>query len=138
MAAMTSPTCAHCGLSLNLLYDHDGVYLEGYCSKFCRSDHEKALEAMRPPIDTDALKNVWVTKDTKLRDEAGQPVWFPRDDRPYFDTALRQTFHSKREKVEYMKTHHLIMDGSTAPARWPQEAGDNRSRCHRRAMRLED
>lgn len=89
------------------------------------------------PIGSGGI-NALILKDSKLRDERGQSVWFPKDGRPYFDSALRRVFHTKQEKVSFMKEKHLVMDGSDAPKRWPIEAGDNRNRSHRRAMRLED
>jgi putative FmdB family regulatory protein len=65
-------------------------------------------------------------RDTHLRDEAGQSVWFPKDGGTYFDRALQKQFNSKKEKVEYMKANKIVMDGSVDLQKKPIEAGDNR------------
>lgn len=69
-----------------------------------------------------------VMKDTKYRDVKGEIIHFPSDERPYFDKALNRTFHTKKEKWEYMKDNNLIMDGSSDKSnrhRAP-EAGDTK------------
>lgn len=131
-------TCKFCFSPLSG-EDTEGTWEEGYCSKFCRGDHEKQLikDGKMEGIHVNGI-NALILKDSKLRDANGSPVWFPKDGRPYFDSALRRVFHTKQEKVSYMKENHLVMDGSDAPKRWPIDAGDNRSLSHRRAMRLED
>jgi len=78
------------------------------------------------------------TNDSQYKDVFGTLIWFPKDGRPYFDIALRRTFNSIGEKQKYLKDNKLAMAGSDNPIRWPVEAGDNRSKAHRRAMRMED
>lgn len=67
-----------------------------------------------------------VLKDTRYRDAKGEMIYFPKNDRPYFDKALQRVFHSKKQKCEYMRKNKIIMDGSSDPYRFPIEAGDNR------------
>ena len=67
-----------------------------------------------------------ILKDSKYRDSRGEIIWFPKNEKPYFDRALQRTFHSKKEKCEYMKKNNLIMDGSSDLKRRPIEAGDRR------------
>lgn len=130
--------CLYCATPLQGM-DLDGTWLEGYCSKFCRADHEKQLikEGKMEGIRVNGI-DALIVKDSKLRDSRGQPVWFPKDGRPYFDTALRRVFNTKQEKVSYMKEKNLVMDGSDSPKKWPIESGDVRSRAYRRSMRMED
>lgn len=54
-----------------------------------------------------------VFKDTKYKDKVGERIWFPKDEKPYFDTALRRKFSSIKEKKEYMDKNDLVMDGSS-------------------------
>lgn len=49
--------------------------------------------------------------DSKYRDLRGTPIYFPKVG-SHFDRALQRTFHSKKEKAQYLKEHNLIMDGS--------------------------
>ena len=39
------------------------------------------------------------------------PVYFPKGGTPYFDKALRRTFHSLSEKKAFMREHKLTMAG---------------------------
>lgn len=118
--------CEHCGTSLNG-QNWDGTYEEGYCNKLCRKDHEKQLiiEGKIPSIEYENF-NVGVMKDSKLRDSRGERIWFPNDERPYFDRALQRTFNTKKEKAEFMKKNKLAMDGSSDLKKKPIEAGDFR------------
>ena len=50
--------------------------------------------------------------DQKLKDGKGNPIWFPKNNQSYFDKALQRTFHTKKQKCEYMKEKGYIMDGS--------------------------
>ena len=71
-----------------------------------------------------------ILKDSKYRDSRGEMIWFPKDEKPYYDRALQKTFHSKKEKCEYMRKNNLVMDGSSDNKnrhRIP-EAGDTRQR----------
>lgn len=69
--------------------------------------------------------SIGVSKDSSIKDAKGESIWFPADERPYFDIALQKTFHSKKEKAQHMKEHDLVMDGSST-GKLPIEAGDNR------------
>jgi len=75
---------------------------------------------------------------SKFRDSRGERIWFPKDNRPYFDYALRMTFNTPEEKQSYMKENNLVMDGSTTKTRLPVEAGDKRDKSYRRQMKMED
>jgi len=79
-----------------------------------------------------------VMKDSKYRDDSGEKIWFPKDERPYHDKGLNRTFNTIGEKQKYMKQKGIVMDGSSMPSRLPVEAGDMRSRAYRKSMRLED
>ena len=115
--------CKYCGKDIYQERDLDGTYEESYCNKLERKAHEKELikEGKIYGIETTGFG---VLKDTKYRDSRGELIWFPKDDKPYFDRALQRTFHSKKEKCEYMKEKGLVMDGSSTPTRKPLEAGD--------------
>lgn len=80
---------------------------------------------------------VGVAIDSTIKDGKGNPIWFPKNESSYFDRALQRTFHSKKEKAAYMKDKGLIMDGSEKN-KFPIEAGDMRSKSHRRALKMED
>ena len=71
-----------------------------------------------------------IIKNSKYRDSRGERIWFPKDERPYYDHALQRTFHTIKDKHEYMKKNNLVMDGSSDNLnrhRIP-EAGDTRYR----------
>ena len=70
-----------------------------------------------------------ILKDSKYRDSRGELIWFPKDEKSYYDRALQRTFHSKKEKCQYMKEKGLIMDGSSDKKNRSSipEAGDNRN-----------
>jgi len=78
--------------------------------------------------------------NSTYRDVRGERIWFPKDGRPYFDKALGKTFHSPKEKQQYMKENNLAMDGSTSKpiSKLPPEAGDMRNRDYRKKYRLDD
>ena len=141
--------CKYCGVELALIFKtnmeiwkvgSDGSMEDGYCEKMHRAEHQKQLIQQGVIPDLDSSGGGCVMKDTRLRDKAGNPVWFPKDDRPYFDKALRRTFHSKKEKVQYMNDNKLVMDGSDTPRNLQNipEAGDLRSRSFRKATQMED
>lgn len=70
-----------------------------------------------------------ITKNSKYRDSRGEKIWFPKDEKPYYDRALQRIFHTIQEKHEYMKKNNLVMDGSSDHPnrhRMP-EAGDTRN-----------
>jgi hypothetical protein len=52
-----------------------------------------------------------IDKNTVYRDAYGQRIWFPKDERPYFDKALRRTFNTPKEKLEFMNKNRMIMNG---------------------------
>ena len=62
-----------------------------------------------------------VLVDNSIRDSRGDMIHF---NQPYFDRALQRTFHSKKEKAQYMKKNNLHMEGSSDLKRLPPEAGD--------------
>lgn len=70
-----------------------------------------------------------ITKNSKYRDARGERIWFPKNEKPYYDRALQKTFHTIQEKHEYMKKNNLISDGSSDhPNRHRMlEAGDTRN-----------
>ena len=70
-----------------------------------------------------------ILKDSKYRDSRGELIWFPKDEKPYYDRALQRTFHSKKEKCQYMKEKGLVMDGSSDRKNRSSipEAGDTRN-----------
>lgn len=96
-----------------------------HCSCGLKADRQMVYEAM-------------VAKDTKYRDKYDQPIWFPKDERPYFDRALQKTFHSKKEKHEYMKEKNLAMDGSDTKIISDVAQGDVRSKSFRKDNKMED
>ena len=55
--------------------------------------------------------------DSSFKDAKGTPIWFPKNNKPYFDKALQKTFDSKKEKHSYMKEKGFIMDGSKTSAK---------------------
>lgn len=121
--------CKYCGRDIFQERDSDGTYEESYCNKFCRKDHEKQLIKEGK---LEGMNNVGfgVLKNTKYRDIKGEKIWFPKDEKPYYDRALQKTFHTIQEKHEYMKKNNLVMDGSSDSInrhRIP-EAGDTRQR----------
>lgn len=82
---------------------------------------------------------VGFAKDSKIRDGKGTPIWFPNDERPYFDRALGKTFYTKKQKAEYMKDKGLCMDGSDTKTRnLDVAAGDVRDKNFRKHARMED
>lgn len=51
-----------------------------------------------------------MTRTSKYKDNAGQRIDFKE---PYFDTALRRTFSSAKEKYEFMKAHNIVNTGES-------------------------
>jgi len=74
------------------------------------------------------LSHVTVRKDMKYRDLTGESIWFPKEG-SYFDPALRRTFHSIKEKKEFMDKNKIASDGSSDKPRnsLPAEAGKERT-----------
>lgn len=70
----------------------------------------------------------YVMKNSKYKDARGERIWFPSDERPYFDKALNKKFNTIQEKHAYMKEKGIIMDGSyDRPSRkTTPEAGDTK------------
>ena len=86
-------------------------------------DYEPVSELKKKPKIEETGFGVMV--DSKCRDSKGEPIYFPKVG-SHYDRALQKTFHSKKEKSEYLKTNNLCMDGSTDLKRRPIEAGDER------------
>jgi len=74
----------------------------------------------------------------QVKDSKGTPIWFPKDDSPYFDRALQRPFKSRKEKKEYMNQNKLIMDGSTNPSKWSELSGDMRDKTYRKKIQAEE
>lgn len=71
---------------------------------------------------------VYITKNTKYKDKAGETIWFPKDEKPYFDKALRRTFNSIEEKKMYMDKHGIVQNGdsdSKYRQEWKNRYGNN-------------
>jgi hypothetical protein len=73
-----------------------------------------------------------------LKDLNGEPVWFPKDGKPYFDRALRRTFNTPQEKKKWMDERKIVMRGDAGPSVWKDGSGDMKNRSYRRAMRWDD
>jgi putative FmdB family regulatory protein len=71
-----------------------------------------------------------------LRDKKGERIWFPKDEKPYFDRSLQVTFNSAREKKEYLDKHNLVMDGSQT--KMTIDSGDMRDKTLRKQLKMED
>lgn len=115
------------------------------CDKCHRQWDEFRMVADRDTVvccgklaDRHKVYNAIVTKDMKYRDNAGQPIWFPKDERPYYDKALDKTFNSKKEKYEFMRENKIVMDGSDNKTHLPVEAGDTRAKSFRKLNKMED
>lgn len=54
-----------------------------------------------------------ISKDTKYKDCRGERIWFPKDEKPYYDKALGKKFNTIQEKHSYMKEKGYHMDGSS-------------------------
>jgi len=112
--------CKYCGLDIQEQPDYDGTYKEGYCDKLHRKGHEIIL-IKEGKMEGLIKSNFGILVDSSIRDSRGEMIHFSK---PYFDRALQRTFHSKKEKAQYMKKNKLHMDGSSTPNRPPIEAGD--------------
>jgi len=64
----------------------------------------------------------------KMKDSQGTPIWFPKDNKPYYDRALQKKFNTAKEKKSYLKEKKLVMDGSSDKPNRQRipEAGDTR------------
>lgn len=62
---------------------------------------------------TKLLSQVNFAKDTKYKDKTGDTIWFPKDERPYFDKGLRRTFNNIKEKKEFMDKNGIVSHGSS-------------------------
>lgn len=69
-----------------------------------------------------------ILKNSKFRDCRGERVWFPKDERPYYDKALGRKFNTVKEKHAYMKEKGFHMDGSSDKGRNHPEAGDTNTK----------
>ena len=86
---------------------------------------ELPKEVKKKPEPVEKSTAFGVIVDSKCRDSKGEPIYFPKVG-SHYDRALQKTFHSKKEKADYMKKNNLIMDGSSDLKRRPIEAGDER------------
>jgi len=75
------------------------------------------------------LSSFNVDKDTDYRDRCGEKIDFPKTGQSYFDKALRRTFHSPKEKRDFMNKNKIVMDGSSDKPKslQPVEAGADRT-----------
>lgn len=133
---MRYENCQYCGKLLinqaNFLVqqgwkDVEFIFDMGYCDILHRKSHERQL-IKEGKIEGIQSTGFAVMKDSKYRDSRGERIWFPNDERPYFDKALQRTFYSKKEKAEFLKKNNLAMDGSMSNPnlRNIPEAGDAR------------
>ena len=75
----------------------------------------------------------------KYKDKYGTPIWFPKDNKPYYDRSLRKKFNTPEEKRDYLKDNNLVMHPSDNPkGKWPVEGGDTRDKSFRKATKMED
>lgn len=72
------------------------------------------------------------------KDLNGEPIWFPRDGKPYFDRALRRTFNSSKEKKSWMDKRKIVMRGDAGPSVWKDGSGDMKNRSYRKENRWDD
>jgi len=131
------------GVSVSCIFSTEKQAISFY-KKHRRAKLEKELEKLFKPEEKPSngkfkrtIVYGGVMKDMKYRDKRGERVWFPKDEKPYFDKSLQRPFNTIKEKTEYMKKNSLVMDGSSNPKRWPIEAGDMRSKSYRRENKLE-
>lgn len=73
-----------------------------------------------------------------LKDLNGEPIWFPKDGKPYFDRALRRTFNNPKEKKAWMDQRKIVMRGDSGPSVWKEGSGDMKNRSFRRENRWDD
>jgi len=73
-----------------------------------------------------------------LKDLNGEPIWFPKDGKPYFDRALRRTFNNPQEKKGWMDKRKIVMRGDTGPTAWKDGSGDMKNRSYRKENRWDD
>jgi len=102
------PECEYDFEAFQKMADRD----KQYCLK-CNKKADKLITA------------VGISIDSNIKDSVGTPIWFPKDGSSYYDRALDKTFHSKKEKQQYMNKEGIIMDGSDWK-KLPIEAGDVR------------
>ena len=72
------------------------------------------------------ISQLGMAVDQTMKDEAGTPIYFPKDGAVNYDRALQKTFYSKKQKQKYLKENKLVMDGSNDLIRKPLESGDYR------------
>jgi putative FmdB family regulatory protein len=84
------------------------------------------------------ISSVSTAVDATIRDARGTPIWYPKTGGKHYDRVLKKTFHSKREKADYMNEIGVAMDGSENPKKWPVESGDARNKSYRKSMEMED
>jgi len=117
--------CKYCAQDIFKEKDLDGTYEEGYCDKLHRKSHEIILNK-DGKMEGLPKSSFNILVDSNIRDIRGDLIDFPKNNQSYFDKALQKTFHSKKEKAQYMKKHNMFMDGSSDSKHNPPEAGDTR------------
>ena len=122
-------TCKFCEKELGKYSKDNGTFEEGYCDKLCRKAHENQLikeGKMEGVISLEKLSTVAVMKNYTVRDKSGDKIYFPNDERPYFDPAFRRTFRTIQEKKEFMDKRNIVSSGESDERRVPIEAGLDR------------
>lgn len=96
------------------LYEYEcccGNKFEAFRSYELRN-HAKCPECQSTKV-TKLISSINFDKDTKYKDLSGEKVWFPKDERPYFDEGLRKTFNNVKEKKQFMDKHGVVSHGSS-------------------------
>jgi len=88
--------------------------------------------------DVSKLMTVAVKSENYLRDLNGEPIWFPKDGKPYFDRALRRTFNTAHEKKQWMDSRKIVMRGDAGNWKPKDGSGDMKNKSYRKAMRWDD
>lgn len=112
---MDTRTCKYCGIEFHQISPEldEGTFNEGFCQKLHRKYHENQLIKEGKLESVKSFASFGIMKNSRYRDVYGEKIWFPADERPYFDRALQRKFSSVKEKAEYMKENKLVMDGSS-------------------------
>lgn len=108
---MDTRCCKYCGVEFSKITLDEGTFDEGYCCKFHRKDHEKQLirEGKMDGVNVGGVS----LKNKQYTDASGETVWFPADEKPYFDQAFRRVFNSPAEKAAFMKQTGAVSSGES-------------------------
>ena len=95
--------CKFCGVEFSKVPPHlnEGTFDDGYCSKFHRKDHEEQL-IREGKLEKLSGNGFSVMKDTSVRDLNGERIWFPKDERPYYDKAAKRVFNNIQQKKQWI------------------------------------